>query len=233
MTSDQAEYQITCPGCGRPLQVPAAAVGRPARCPHCRTAFRLPANPDGTPGTPEPVRRAPLIPRLLVVPGFGLLILGLAGTLVNGYLAARMALQPGFAQQFARGRVTEVRSAEAMSGAMSEPEGWSGEPAAAVAGAAGAAGGEELADERLAAAWAPGMLPVHATSAAVSAVVLLGGAAILRGRWFPLAVLGCLAAILNVNHLCCIPGAVAGVWGLLVLARDEVRAHFRRPPTAG
>ena len=115
------DHQITCPGCGKPLHVPAAAVGKPARCPHCRAAFRLPANPDGSPGVPEPVRRGPGIPRVLVVPGFGLLILGLAGTLVNGYLAARMTREPGFDLEFARGRVGEVRSAEAMSGAMSEP----------------------------------------------------------------------------------------------------------------
>ena len=223
-----ADHQITCPGCGKPLHVPASAVGKPARCPHCRAAFRLPANPDGSPGTPEPVRHGPGLPRVLFVPGFGLLMLGLAGTLVNGYLAARMSLQPGFDREFARGRVGEVRSAEAMSGAMSEPTAWSGEPGAALGGTVAVVAAEELANEELAAAWAPGMTPLHWVSTAVSAVAFLGGVAILRGRWYPLAVAGCVAAILNVNHLCCLPGAVAGVWGLMALARDDVRAFFKR-----
>jgi hypothetical protein len=71
------------------------------------------------------------------------------------------------------------------------------------------------------------MVPLHWASTAVSALAFLGGVAILRGRWYPLAVAGCVAAILNVNHLCCLPGAVAGVWGLMALVRDDVRAHFK------
>jgi hypothetical protein len=63
----------------------------------------------------------------------------------------------------------------------------------------------------------------------VSAVTFLGGVAILRGRGPWLAFLGCAAAVVNVNHLCCLPGAIAGVWGILALSRDDVRAHFRRP----
>ncbi|HET6572630.1 MAG TPA: hypothetical protein VFG68_03430 [Fimbriiglobus sp.] len=219
------DYQITCPGCGKPLHVPAAAVGKLARCPHCRAALRLPADPGAS---PELVRTGPAIPRILFIPAFGLLVLGLAGTLVNAYLAARMSLETGFARDFARGRVREVRSAESMSGAMSKPTGWSDAPGAAVGGAAAVVAAEEEADEKLAAAWARGMTPLHWASAAVSAVVLLGGVAALRGRWLPVAVAGCVAAILNVNHLCCLPGAVVGVWGLLALARDDVRAWIKR-----
>src|SRR5262245_225962 len=134
MPSVPTDHQITCPGCRQPLHVPAAAVGQAAHCPHCRTPFRLPAKADGSPGTPELVRRLPSRPRNLFLPGFALLMLGLAGTLVNGYLAVRMAVQPGFDREFARTRVAEVRSAETMSGAMSEPNDWPGGPAAAAAG---------------------------------------------------------------------------------------------------
>jgi hypothetical protein len=222
------DYQITCHGCGKPLHVPAAAAGKTGYCPYCQAAFLLPVNPDGTPGPPRPVRRWPGVPRPLVIPGFGLLMLGLAGTLVNGYLAARLSLEPGFDLNYARGRVREVRSIEAMSGGTRPSDDWPHAPLAAAAGAAAATDRADRADEELAAAWAPATRPVHAASAAVSLVELLGGIAILRGRWYPLALVGCVAAAVNVNHLCCLPGAVAGLWGLAALARDDVRAFFKR-----
>src|SRR5690348_2081360 len=92
---------ITCPGCRKPLHVPATALGQPAHCPHCKAAFRLPATPDGA---PQPITRRPRLslPRPLLVPAFGLIILGLAGTLVNGYLSVLFALKPGATLEFAR-----------------------------------------------------------------------------------------------------------------------------------
>jgi hypothetical protein len=43
--------------------------------------------------------------------------------------------------------------------------------------------------------------------------------------------LGCFAAALNVNELgCCFPGALAGIWGILMLVRDEGRRYFRIAP---
>ena len=59
-------------------------------------------------------------------------------------------------------------------------------------------------------------------------VVLVGGICIVRGRFYYLALFCCLVAMLNFNHLCCIPGLVVGLWGILSLARDEVRPHFDR-----
>ena len=35
-------------------------------------------------------------------------------------------------------------------------------------------------------------------------------------------------ASLNFVHACCVPGALAGVWGLLMLGSDEGREHFAR-----
>jgi hypothetical protein len=212
---------ITCPGCRKPLHIPADAVGKPAHCPHCKAPFRL--QPDGSAG--PIVRRS--LPRPLVVPAFALIVLGLAGVLVNGYLSVLFALKAGADRDFARGRVAEVRSSQALSAGMKGGE-WQYAPAAAVAGGAAAVAAEERDNEEVVETWAPGMKPLHLASTAVSAVAFLGGLSTLTGRFYPMAVLGCVAAILNVNHLCCLPGAVAGVWGLLALARDEVRPHFRR-----
>ena len=219
---------IDCPGCRAQLHVPAAAAGKPAHCPHCRAAFHVPADPVAA---PVPVRTGLRLPRPLVGPAFGLLMLGLAGTLVNGYLFALFSLHPGADLEFARGRVREVRSAQILAAA-GKPSQWEPMPHAAVAGvAAGSVGAEadaERHDEELAQSWAPAMRSLHLASAVVSGLVLLGGVATLSGRWYPLALLACVAAILNVNHLCCLPGAVAGVWGILALVRDEARAYFRR-----
>lgn len=226
-------HLITCPGCRRPLKLPSAAVGKPGHCPHCKAAFDIPANPDGSPG---PVRLRRAIPRLLIYPAFVLLMLGLAGTLVNGYLSALFAFVPGSDLEFARGRVREVRSAELLTAVGRAAQGnWEHAPRAAAGGVAaaqatvGAAEAEEdRQNEALATEWAPGMKPIHFVSTALSVVALLGGWAMLRGRWYPLAVLGCVAAAVNVNHLCCVPGVFAGIWGILVLVRDEGRAYFRR-----
>src|SRR5579885_3397650 len=227
-----ADHLTTCPGCGRPLHVPADAVGKPAHCPHCRAGFVIPAGPGGAPGEPRlTARRRPPLPRPLVVPAFGLLMLGLAGTLVNGYLSARFVLQPGFDRQYALTQVRQVRSIEALPGGRPADD-WPHAPRAAAGGAAAAVAtieaAEDLADEQLADVWTPSMKPVHFASTAISALAALGGLAILRGRFYPLAILGCAAAVVNVNHLCCLPGALLGVWGLLALARDDVRAHFKR-----
>ena len=83
----------------------------------------------------------------------------------------------------------------------------------------------------MARAWQPSVAPASHYSFAASTLVAVGGVCILRGRYYPVAILGCLAALVNVNHLCCLPGGVAGVWGLLSLVRDEGRAHFGIRPT--
>lgn len=229
------DHLITCPGCRRPLKLPAEAVGKPGHCPHCKAAFDIPANPDGTPG---PVRLRRTVPRILIYPAFVLLMLGLAGTLVNGYLSALFLVVPGSDLEFARGRVREVRSAELLAAAGPAASGrWEHAPRAAAGGAAAAQATVEAAEaeedrrnEVLAAEWAPGMKPIHSASTAISVLALLGGWAMLRGRWYPLAILGCVAAAVNVNHLCCVPGVFAGVWGLFALFRDDGRAYFRWEP---
>ncbi|OWK41868.1 hypothetical protein [Fimbriiglobus ruber] len=227
------DHVIVCPGCQKLLHVPTRAIDKPAHCPHCRAAFHIPPAPGGGPGTPVKVSEGYSLPRVLLIPAFGLLMLGLAGTAVNGYLSVLFAFKPGAALEFARGRVTEARMAKGMT-ALGRADDWELAPHAAVAGGAGAAASaaavEAWTDEQTAAGWAPNQLSIHVASTIVSALTLLGGAAILRGRFYWLALIGCLAAIVNVNHLCCVPGAITGIWGILSLVRDEGRAHFRLSP---
>jgi hypothetical protein len=221
---------ITCPGCRRPLHVPDEVLDQPVHCPHCRVSFRVPKNSDGTFGQPQPLppRAGLQIPRPLVFPAFGLLILGLAGTMVNGYLTLLFALQPGADVEFARGRVREVRSTKGLSDITK----WEPAPHAAIAGVAAGSDAADLyaaqLDEELAQSWAPGMLPLHLVSTMISAVVMLGGLSIVRGKLYFFALFACVAAMVNVNHLCCLPGGVIGLWSIFMLVRDDNRKHFGR-----
>ena len=58
--------------------------------------------------------------------------------------------------------------------------------------------------------------------------MFLGGLSIALGWNYRLAQVGCVAAALNFTHLCCVPGAIAGLWGMLMINSDEGRAHFRK-----
>ncbi|MCS6864025.1 MAG: hypothetical protein RMJ56_08340 [Gemmataceae bacterium] len=59
-----------------------------------------------------------------------------------------------------------------------------------------------------------------------SVVTLLGGLAIALRRYYTLARIACVVAALNLAHGCCLPGALAGLWGLLMLNSEEGREHF-------
>jgi hypothetical protein len=52
--------------------------------------------------------------------------------------------------------------------------------------------------------------------------------AMVLGRGYWLAMAGCVAAALCVNPCCCVPGFVAGLWGFLMLVRDEGQRYFAR-----
>jgi hypothetical protein len=61
----------------------------------------------------------------------------------------------------------------------------------------------------------------------LSFVAALGAIAMMKRTLFPLAVVGSLAAIFNFADCCCILGAPAGIWALIVLFQSDVRASFR------
>ena len=214
------EHTIVCPGCAKPLHVPAEALAKPMSCPHCRTNIHVPVSDDGTLGTPEKVKRS-RIPEILLAPMYLLMTLGFAGTAVNGYLSAQFYNQPLSQLEFARTRVHEYHMIESIS-TIGGDDPMSVDGLSMIGGTIVPAAEDEL----LAQKWATGMKPIHTVSTGLSFLALLGGLCILLGRFYWLALLGCVAAILNVNHLCCLPGGIAGLWGILVLVRDEPRLHF-------
>ena len=224
---------ITCPHapCGQALRLPLDAIGRPISCPHCRTSIGVTLGDDGQPTAPVVLRAGPRLPRMLLVPAVALLVLGIAGTFANGYIAADAATRPGADMEQARRQVGDLNNLDEMSGPKDSKKAKPEEPTAidliaVVGGQAAAAGVIEVRNETIARTWAPWVVPVNGTFAGVSLFVALGGLLILRGRGYWFALLACLAAMLNVNHACCFPGTVAGLWGILMLVRDDGRKHF-------
>ncbi len=208
------EAVTSCPACGHLLRVPRAMLGVRVQCPECRVLFQAPTrDPAGNLTAPSlvpaaaPTRKKP--DPLLLLPAFGLLFCGVAGLVVNGILAYKFWSDPAGADGFVRGQVANLRQA-----------GWFG-----------ADDPEAERDRRDAdrAAEAVRLLRwVFPLAGGLSGVVFLGGLSIAL-RWNRrLAQVGCVAAALNLPHFCCLPGGVAGVWGLLMLASDEGRAHFAR-----
>jgi hypothetical protein len=59
-----------------------------------------------------------------------------------------------------------------------------------------------------------------------SLISLLGGLAMLRRRFFPIAVFGSILAILNISDCCCLLGAPVGIACLFILFQPTVRASF-------
>ncbi len=232
---------IPCPACQRTVGLPAEALGKPVNCPHCGASFHVPRGRDGVPGLAAAgaprATFASNLPRGLVVPALALLMLGFAGLFVDGYLSYLFATRPNAEYDYAFSRAVEVRSILSMGDTSSmASDQWEQIAPAAAAGCAltiaARADLEAAADARLAAAWQSSVASASHYSIAASALAAVGGLCILRGRFYWLALLGCVAAIANVNHLCCLPGGVAGLWGILSLVRDEGRLHFGIRPSA-
>lgn len=206
---------ISCPACNHLVRVPLDWLGQPVQCPQCRAMFRAPSRDGDSLTQPELISRpqptGSARPRkkldvMLLLPAFGLLFCGVAGVAINGISTYRFLADPARAEQVIRNQIPELRKFGL--GANDPP-----------------AERDHLDDERAKQAvrmmrW---VLPIFAV---VSAVVFLGGLSIAL-RWNRrLAQIGCIAAAINVPHMCCVPGAIAGLWGLIMLASEEGRAHF-------
>jgi hypothetical protein len=205
---------ISCPACNHLLRVPLDWLGQAVQCPECRARFKAPVR-DGDGFTqPELLARSDTTPAasrkkldaLLLLPAFGLLFCGVAGLIVNGMLTYRFLADPVGAKTNILNQMPEFRKAGF--GAGEPPE------------------EHERLDAARAEKWAGYLRWAFPTLAGASTLALLGGLSIAL-RWnYRLAQAGCVGAALNVTGLCCVPGAVAGLWGLLMLNSEEGRTHF-------
>ena len=206
---------VSCPACRHLVRIPADWLGQPVQCPECRAKFTAPARDGdrlteavllaGPPDAPaQPPRRGRDL--LLMLPAFGLMLLGFTGLVVNGWHTVQYAQNPAAAEDDAANVFAN----------------WKKEPRF----------GEKVDEEeerrhKEATDRAAGVVRVMMPGfAIVSALVCYGGLAILRGRHYRLAQLGCVLACLNFANGCCFPGAIVGIWGLLMLRSEEGRGHF-------
>jgi hypothetical protein len=209
---------ILCPACRHAVRVPLDWLGTPVQCPECEAMFRAPARVDGALAEPELISRREAAPErrkkadvMLLLPAFGLMLVGFAGFAVGAWNSAQIVPDPdGFKRQIFDS-LQEARKG----GGLNE---W------------GPADPKERArfDEDFAASLARAARVVIPLFAAVSGFVFYGGLAIALGRHYRMALLGCVLAVVNLGNLCCVPGAVVGVWGLILLLTTEGREHFGR-----
>jgi uncharacterized protein YbaR (Trm112 family) len=205
---------IACPACKHILRVPQDWLGTQVQCPECKAMFRAPVRENGKLTEPELISRpapanAPAKRKfdvMLLLPAFGLMFCGITGMLVNGWLAFSLFTAPDGGKESVKKQVEALRQLGI--GKAESPE-------------AQAQKDEEQVEETLLIQKL--MLPL---AFVVSAVVLAGGLSI-TFRWnYRLAKIACVLAALNVPHLCCVPGALFGLWGFLMLNSDESREHF-------
>jgi hypothetical protein len=206
---------IVCPACKHALRVPLDWLGTQVQCPPCKAMFRAPVRgADGeltepelisrpAPATPAPAPRKPDV--MLLLPAFGLLLCGVMGLFVNAGFLYQFCATPGGAKAWADGQIPMLRKLGV--GADIPPE---------------QRAPRDDADAAQLARFYPWVIGV---SLPVSAVVFLGGLAIVFRRKYRLAQIACVLATVNI-HGCCILGAAAGLWGLLMLSSDEGREHF-------
>ncbi len=92
--------------------------------------------------------------------------------------------------------------------------------------------GEKPADEKqieeLATKAAPWIRTLVTIFAFVGAFVFFGGVSIVRGRNYRVSQVACILATVNLANGCCLPGAIFGLWAMLLLNSDEGRDHFDR-----
>lgn len=200
---------IACPACRHTLRVPTDWLGQTVRCPECRATFTAPVRDGGrltapvliaapTPAAaPAPSRPDPF----LTLPGFGLMLVGVSSLIANAMLFTTFVAGPDGGKEWLKGQLPAVRQM-----GLAPPAG-GGDPAAD--------------DEKAAAELAPKLFWVWPAAGALAGLTFAGGLSLVRRRNYRLAQVGCLAAALNLPHLCCVPGALFGFWGMLMLLGDD------------
>jgi hypothetical protein len=206
---------IACPACKHVVRVPLDWLGAQVQCPECKALFRAPVRIDGKltepelisrPTTPPPATAPRKLDAMLLLPAFGLLFCGVAGAIVNAVFLYTFQTTPGGAHEWAKGQMPALRKFGLGTPGPPETEAERNEQDAA-----------QLARFN---SW---VVPI---SLAISVVVFAGGVSMVWRRNYRLAQVACVLAALNIAHGCCVPGALAGLWGLLMLGSDEGREHF-------
>lgn len=210
---------IQCPSCHRPLRVPDELVGLPVKCPDCGMVF---LTVTGTPASPTAPASVPPSQVTATAPTVSPVARGIpepffaddrASTAVGGPGVALLivGILGLIASSFSLLAVLGMDHEKFMEGFKSQMEDVPPEQV------------EEMG--RLIVGPAAGV--IHGVFVAISLLVLLGAVMMLRRRFYPLAVLGSVLAMINLETCCCVLGLPVGFWSLLVLMRADVQETFR------
>ena len=210
---------LACPACRHLVRVPADWLGQSVQCPECQAMFQAPVREGDRLTAPvliSPSHSAALTPPryrsrpdlLLTFPAFGLMLVGIAAAITNGAMFVRFVSSPDGGKGWLKDQMPGIRQM-----GFTQPEG----PA-----------NQEEQDEQAATKLAPWLWGVWPVAALAGGITFAGGLGIVRRKSYRLAQVGCVLAALNAPHLCCVPGALFGLWGLLMLISDEGREHFTK-----
>lgn len=226
---------VRCPACSHLVAVPEEYFGKVVTCLQCHAVMEVPVRELMK---QQPVRlvrpgRRKVAP-FVFVPMFGLLLLGGAGVLVNSYLWYSMSRDEEVAKSFVRFLVLQqIKESPEPLERRRDADGKLIPPTEAEVAEAEARQRDFVQDQekRIAetvAVTAPYAAPAQIPFIFVSLGVFLGGVAFAARRWYPLAFIGCGLALLNINHACCVPGAIVGIWGVIALISEDGRRHFNK-----
>lgn len=208
-----AEVVISCPACQHLLRVPNDWLATKVQCPECKAMFRAPVrHEDGTlsnsvllsegviPTTTA--RRRP--DWMLLLPGFGLMLCGVIGGIVDTYSVAVLFSNQERATEFVVQQFLKFDlDPEVLNPDVKQRR------------------QEQRAEEML-----PMLRTLMVVFTILSAVTFSGGLAIVLRRGYWLAMLACPAAALNIAGLCCVPGAAFALWAVILLITPEGKDHF-------
>jgi hypothetical protein len=207
---------ILCPACAHLLRVPLDWLGQTVQCPECKAMFKAPVRNGNALTAPELISSPSVVvgsqrknlDAMLLLPAFGLLFCGVIGVIVNGVFLWKLVVDQDGGHEWAMNQIHALRKSGF--------------------GTQGPLETQEQRDEQDAMQLLRYYRWFVPLSLVVSVGVFLGGLSIAL-RWnYWLGQVGCVLAMVNIAHACCVPGAVAGLWGLLMLNSEEGRGHFRK-----
>ncbi|QVL29871.1 hypothetical protein KIH39_13425 [Telmatocola sphagniphila] len=208
-----ASAVVICPKCTNKTRVPESLFGQPVRCPECKTIYRAPVkDAEGNLGLaellPEPPPQKPVkfTNSPLLIPGLLLLLLAMTSLILDcaGYYIFEIKKDQtvqNFKEVFKNPENEARKNAEKFVGRKIEPE--------------------DITETNI--------KPIanHVTYAfPIGCLMLVGSLAILTRKFYPLAVLGSIAAICNFGCLMCLFSAPVGIFSLVKLFDPDSKKLF-------
>lgn len=198
-------YQLECPQCRQPLDVPPEYVGTLVRCPACSSTF-LTALPKSPPTSTEYLVEE-LAPGVVAAAAPAAADVPISSEHARGIVAApALCLLVVAMLGFFADVIQVVQSL--------------GRPINAVQGM------PPWFDQMQRKARSPEAIVFVSASAVLCLVIAFAAFQMMRLRYWSLALAGSMLAIINCANLCCLLGLPVGIWSIMTLLRPDVRDGF-------